>query len=127
MGRLLLEQQLRLDLIVSSTAQRAQATATLVSAAAGYQGAVLLESNLYHGGIADILNVIRQLNNEYRSALVIGHNPGMVNLLEHLTGGAQDLPTAAVAQLQLCVERWSDVDWSTSAMLMDLWRPRELP
>jgi len=126
MGQLMCEESLLPELVVSSTAERARATSALVAEAAGYDGEVLLTADLYHAGATDIVAVVHRLDDRYRSVLLVGHNPGMVDLLERLTGGGQHFPTAALAQLRLRVTHWHDVGLNTAATLIGFWQPRDL-
>ena len=59
-------------------------------------------------------------------SLIVGHNPGLEELVEHLTGEQQDLPTAALAQIVLPIEQWRDLKLSTRGTLLGHWRPQEL-
>jgi hypothetical protein len=42
-----------------------------------------------------------------------------------LTGRHEHLPTAALAQVELDVPHWSDVDDAARGRLIGLWRPRD--
>ncbi|MDQ3804203.1 MAG: histidine phosphatase family protein, partial [Acidobacteriota bacterium] len=39
--------------------------------------------------------------------LLVGHNPGMEELLELLTGEVRRMPTAALARIQLDIDKWA--------------------
>jgi phosphohistidine phosphatase len=127
MGRLLRERDLVPDLILSSTAERASATAGLVAEAAGYSAAVQISEDLYHVGAVALLQVICQIDERFVRPLVIGHNPAMADLLEQLTGDSHSFPTAALACLKLDVPHWRDIERAATAKLVDFWHPRELP
>jgi phosphohistidine phosphatase len=59
--------------------------------------------------------------------MIVGHNPGLEELVEQLTGERPDLPTAALAHIVLPIHRWRDLKPSTRGMLKGHWRPKELP
>ena len=126
MGRLLRDRDLIPDLILSSTAERANATARLVAEAAGYSCAVQMSDALYHVGAAQLLQVICQIDSQFVRPLIIGHNPAMADLLEQLSGGSHSFPTAALACLKLDVPHWCDLERAATAKLADFWHPREL-
>ncbi len=126
MGQLLRHQQLLPDTIVCSTAQRAQTTARQVAEAAGYNGPVVLDERLYLATANEILHAVRRLAGAGQTVLVVGHNPGMEQLVSHFAGKTEPFPTAALAQLQLEVPAWSQVDAQTPGRLAKLWRPRDL-
>ena len=58
--------------------------------------------------------------------MIVGHNPGLEQLVEQLTGERQDLPTAALAQIDLPIDQWRDLTRSTRGTLVGLWRPEPL-
>lgn len=126
MGRLLREEDLAPDRIVSSTAVRARETARLVAGAAGHGTAVKHSRRLYLASVAEIVRVVGEVGGDASRLLVVGHNPGLEELVACLTGCAEALPTAALVELELDLQSWSTLKASTPARLVNLWRPREL-
>lgn len=127
MGELMREHRLTPDLIISSDAARARLTAESVAQAAGYAGAIVLDKHLYMAGPADILAVLRTVpETKAETVMIVGHNPGLEELVAQLTGDQEDLPTAALAQITLPIDRWRDLRSSTRGELVGLWRPKEL-
>jgi phosphohistidine phosphatase SixA len=59
------------------------------------------------------------------TVMIVGHNPGLEELVAQLTGEQQDLPTAALGEIGLPIDRWRDLKVSTRGLL-GLWRPKEL-
>ena len=126
MGRLLRDERLAPDLILSSDAARARQTAEAVAEAAAFDGTILLEPRLYHASPADIISVVRETDEDVATILIVGHNPGFEELLARITGRRDDFPTAALARITLPIERWQDLETTTRGTLAGLWRPREL-
>lgn len=126
MGRLLREEDLVPDRIVSSTAVRARATAELVAGELGCRETVEFSRDLYLASVPDIIRVLGNAGGDASRLLVVGHNPGLEELVAALTGGFAALPTAALAQISLEVDAWSNLTESTPTRLVNLWRPREL-
>jgi phosphohistidine phosphatase len=58
--------------------------------------------------------------------MVVGHNPGMEELVEALGGHYQRMSTAALAHIELPIDSWADMDEATTGRLVNLWRPKEL-
>ena len=125
MGRLLREEGLVPDLILSSTAKRALETAVLVADASGYEGDIDVRREFYPGYPDAYIDVLRETADEYRIMMVVGHNPGLEELLELLTEAGEFLPTAALAQVALPVQSWYELNYETSGEMVNLWRPRE--
>lgn len=126
MGKLLQEKGLVPDLIISSTARRARKTAELVAEESGYEGEIQLERDLYAFEPAAYMEELAQIEDHYQIVMIVGHNPGLEELVEQLTGEFARLPTAALAQVNLPVSSWSDLDEETKGMLANLWRPKEI-
>jgi len=61
--------------------------------------------------------------------LLVGHNPGMedlVNKLNRLSGQREPFPTAALAVFELDIASWRKLELGVPTKLQNLWRPREL-
>lgn len=125
MGRLLRENGLVPQAIFSSTAERGRQTAIAAAEASGFEGQIQFEASLYAAPADAYLSVLRGLPAETQVAMVVGHNPGVENLVEELTGENEHLPTAAIARVELPIERWADLRSETEARLDTVWRPRE--
>jgi len=126
MGQLIREYGLIPDVVISSDAVRAQLTAQAVAEAAGYAGEILADPRLYIASPGDILSLLRTAPENAETILIVGHNPGLEELIEQLTGERQDLPTAALAQIVLAIDRWRDLKLSSRGTLAGHWRPKEL-
>ena len=126
MGRLVRDEQLSPDLVVCSDAVRARQTAEAMAEAAGYSGTILLEHRLYAAEAGGILAVLREVvEPDLGTVMIVGHNPGLEDLVSALTGFREDLPTAALAQLALPIDRWSDIGPRTRGKLVRLWSPKD--
>lgn len=125
MGKRLRAEQMVPDLILCSTARRARKTAKLVADACGYEGEIRFQEDLYMAEADAYLDVLREAPDECQCVMVVGHNPGLEELLEALTGAAEALPTAALAQVTLPISRWEELDENMEGELVGLWQPRD--
>lgn len=125
-GRLLLTEELAPDEIITSSAARAVATAEAVALACDFQGEVRATRQLYQAGPEDYRAVLRAAQETSQRVLLVGHNPDLEELLAELSGVAEAMPTAAVAQIELNISAWSEVKSATRGVLKNLWRPKEL-
>ncbi len=126
MGRLLYRKGLVPELIVSSTAKRAHKTAKIVAENCGYRRDIVQTDELYLAPPATYVDLLRQLPDNIDRVMFVGHNPGMSDLLYALTDVDEEFPTAALAQIELDVSRWRDLEDKSKGELVDLWRPRDL-
>ena len=112
--------------ILSSTAVRARTTAWAAAEASGFAGDVSLCPELYLAAPEAYVDVARGLDGEPDRVMFVGHNPGIEQLVDALTGAGKRMPTAALAVVSLPITRWSELGLETSGKLMRLWRPRNL-
>lgn len=124
-GERLLEAGLVPDVILSSTAKRARKTAGKVAEASGFAGKVQLLQELYLAPPLSYLHVLAGLDDSVSRAMVVGHNPGLEDLLHKFTGEPRPFPTAALACVELDVNSWSELGPNPRGRLVELWLPRE--
>lgn len=125
-GAMLKTSGLTPDLVISSDAVRARATAQAAADAAGYTGEVVRDRRLYLASPRDILAVLRDVRaDDADTVMIVGHNPGLEELVLHLTAKPEPMPTAALAQIELPIEEWQDLTMSARGRVVDLWRPRD--
>src|SRR3954451_17617799 len=77
-----------IDWIVSSPALRTRETATVVTAALRFKRGVVWQDAIYEADAEALLNVLSQVPVEMEHALIIGHNPGMEELVSGLAAGS---------------------------------------
>ena len=119
--------------IVSSSAVRARSTAELIARELGLAcTTVELDGRLYEATPKTLLEVCRQRQSHTRLLMLVGHNPGLEMLCEHLSAqplapasNGKLLPTAALAVLPLR-HGWAHLDSGASEGAYIV-RPRELP
>jgi phosphohistidine phosphatase len=126
MGELLREKQRVPELVLSSTAERARSTAELAASEAGYRAKIELLPELYLAEPPAYLDALRRLGGDASRVLVVGHNPGIETLIFRLTGEAEHMPTAALAECELPIESWSQLISDVRGTLANVWRPREV-
>ncbi len=126
MGELLKQQGLVPDRILSSTAKRARKTAKHLVKACGFEGAIETKGRLYLATPDVYYEILRSLDDDSNCVMVVGHNPGLEDLVVKLTGQIESLSTAALAHITLEIDSWSSLKPSTLGTLKNLWRPREL-
>ena len=126
MGQLLRDEQLLPDLMISSSAKRCRRTAELVAQAAAYRGETRITSDVYEANAERLLSFLATLSNPLQRVMLVGHNPGLEELLEALTGNYRPLSTAALAWLEIPIDTWLEINRDSHSELKHLWQPREL-
>lgn len=118
------------DHVVSSPAERARQTAIKVCKRLDFKKKrIAWDAEIYEAGVPALLDVLARCPGEAATVLLVGHNPGLEELLLHLAGEEVErpadgklLPTATVARLEM-PDDWSRLD-PGSAHLISITRPR---
>ncbi|MCL4779506.1 MAG: histidine phosphatase family protein [Gammaproteobacteria bacterium] len=111
MGRRLLARGARPSLILCSTALRARHTAQIIARELGYPAEFLQrEPELYLATPEQIMAVIARQADSFRNIIVCGHNPGLTELANRLTGSDIDnIPTCGLVEIELNLASWADI------------------
>jgi phosphohistidine phosphatase len=131
-GRALAEADCLPDLALCSTAVRARRTWELASAEWGTPPPVRYDRRLYGAGAPELLEAVRETPPHVETLLLVGHNPGLGELVLELAGDGLDdtldrvrtkFPTSAIAVLSWHGPGWSSLGPGT-ALLTSLAVPR---
>ena len=98
------------DLILSSPAVRALATAEIIANKLDYKRSnIVVDDRLYAVAADDLLDVIRQLDDKAERVMLIGHNPELTELAHRFSSKITHLPTCAVAKFTFDTKSWSRI------------------
>jgi phosphohistidine phosphatase len=115
-----------IDLICSSTAQRAKQTACITAAVLGYQEAeIKWEKSLYHASASHLLQFIQSQSNQVQTLVLVGHNPGLTELIILLGVNLDNLPTAGQFAFTVLSEDWKEL--SAANCKFDWWDSPKKP
>lgn len=132
-GAWLLQQNLKPDLIITSPAERALATAHKCCKAMGMDARnVQQDKRIYQADVDDLIKVLTDSPKASQRVMLVGHNPALEQLVRLLSdelpevpSGKKLMPTATLARLQLPGD-WSDLK-KHQAKLLQLTRASSLP
>lgn len=110
-GRWLAEHLGPADLVVCSPARRARETWQLAEAALSPKPPVRVDERVYAASPARLLTVLAELPDGMRSVVLVGHNPGLADLVALLCGQPRELKTSAVAVLRWAGS-WVDAEFA---------------
>lgn len=126
MGRLLYREDLLPNMIITSTAKRAADTADLAALAASYEGDIIYTDDLYLADPEAYVKLARKVEGPVKSILMVGHNPGIEELVEALSGHAERMPTAALAVFKIDIASWRELNLDRPSKLVNVWLPKTL-
>jgi phosphohistidine phosphatase len=112
-GEFLRERKVRLDRAISSSSVRTRETAEAALEAGGYAIPLDLTEQIYEAAGTDLIEYLHGLKNSDSTVLLVGHMPGLGELLSALVTHGDDLglvfKPGTLALVSLDVERWSKV------------------
>lgn len=134
MGKELKHRGFRFDQVIASPAMRVRETLNVFAEGYGEEFEVRFEPEIYEATVDRLLHLVREIPESVTAPLLVGHNPGLHELLLELTCDDRDklrhhvaakLPTAAVATVRFPAERWADIE-PGSGEIAELIVPKEL-
>ena len=121
--------------IIASPAVRVTQTIDIAAEVSKNTQPILWDRRIYLASSVTLMDLLRDQDSDPDTIMMIGHNPGLEDLIFDLVpdDGSSPLrdvveekfPTAAFAVLELDIERWEDID-DECARLVHLKRPRDL-
>ncbi|MEQ1867578.1 MAG: histidine phosphatase family protein [Micropepsaceae bacterium] len=137
-GAYIMSKRYRPDAILCSTARRTVETFDLIKDALGAGSNVKFEETLYLAELRHLIERLRWLDDGLKSAMIIGHNPGLEQLANTLprtpANAAEEklhrrmrekFSTCALAVIKLPAKAWREIKPGTGT-LVDFVRPRDL-
>ena len=114
-GRWLVEHVGTVDLVLCSPATRARQTWRLAGAELSPKPPVREDDRMYGAGPTQLLTVLAELPDELGTVVLVGHNPGLADLVTLLSGEPHELKTSAVAVLRW-TGSWVDAEFVTATL-----------
>jgi phosphohistidine phosphatase len=134
-GAYLRDQHLSFDHVVASPAARVVETLEQVAEGSGTAINPAWDKRIYLASAMSLLDVLQESDDAYDSILLVGHNPGLEDLVlllvpDDMGGDAREqveekFPTASIAQISFPVDHWEDIR-SNSGAIARFVRPRDL-
>lgn len=116
MGRFLASKKVNISTLISSPSVRTRETVEILLQHARIQVEPLFDQRIYEASPATLAQVVSEIPAENKSAMLVGHNPGMEELLAFLTHESRHMPTCALARISLDGVSWKEVDRGTGKL-----------
>lgn len=131
-GRYIRDEGLEFDLVLASPAVRVVETLDHLAIGLGAALSPVWERRIYLASAATLLDLINALPTDVGRVMMIGHNPGLEDLVLLLAAAGkmrsvaeEKFPTAALAELHLDAADWADVSMPGGTLTRFI-RPRDL-
>jgi phosphohistidine phosphatase len=119
MGARMKQKNLYPDLMITSTARRAQDTCSYIAGELNYsEKDIQTDSRLYHASSREILDVIQQVDSRVNVLYIFGHNPGFTSFANLLNQtDIQNIPTAGIVVCELAMDSWEETSFGIGKQL----------
>jgi len=119
MGRRLAQYGVRPDLIMTSPAERALATAFHYARQLGIPaGQVRQNPDQYAASVPELIGLIRTVDSGTTTLMLVGHNPESTGLANELGGlDIDNIPTSGIVALDFTGYTWADIKAGGGALL----------
>jgi phosphohistidine phosphatase len=107
------------DIILSSPAARAAATAKAFATHIGSAApAIIWHDAIYNARTQDLIDVIAAIDTKHSHAVIVGHNPALSDVADLLQDHpAGYMPPCGVITIQFFDEHWTDLTPHTGTLL----------
>jgi len=111
----LIKKNVTVGLMISSHAKRAFDTAKIIADEIKYPiTKIEINQNIYQSLVENILDIISEVDNNYESLMIIGHNPTFTHLANlFLEKKIENLPTSAIVSISFNTKEWDSIDKAT--------------
>ncbi len=125
MGKRLRKKKIMPDLILSSPAKRAKMTVKSIAKKVHYDKKIVFEKSIYEADEHILQSIVKTIDDKYNITFLIGHNPGLNDLIESYVSFDENLPTCGVVCIRFTCKHWSDTN-SKNATLSFVDYPKRL-
>ncbi len=111
MGELFARKRIKPQIMISSPAVRALATAKIFAEKLNYPAdRIVTAPTIYEGSAGDIMLIISSLSDYYSELILFGHNPALTVLNNYLTDKPViNIPTCGISGIKFDVKKWKDI------------------
>jgi phosphohistidine phosphatase len=127
MGAYFSRENLKFDIIITSTAARAKATAQMAADSMKFDlDKIISDDELYEASVRTMLEFINNLDDHYHHVMCVGHNPTLSYLAEYVTKAEiGDMVPAGVAIIKFNISSWREVSQGNGELINYIYPPRD--
>lgn len=110
-GRMLFARKCKIDTIICSNAARTIETAEMIAELFSFPIQEIQKvKEFYLAPVSVMLDTFYAVDNSFSNILVVGHNPGVSELITSLSSQLIDwLPTSALVAIEIDTDRWEEI------------------
>lgn len=111
MGMNLKSKEVQPDIIICSEAVRTQQTAESIAEHVSYDSnKIHVNAEVYDASIRTLLNVVNNFKDEWKTVILIGHNPAISYMSEYITDKpVGNMSTCGLVSIEFELDSWAEV------------------
>ena len=126
MGVFLASKKATVSALIVSPAVRTRQTIDILLQHAPLGVEPRFDERIFEASLATLVRVVSEIPGDKQSAMLVGHNPGMEQLLAFLTRETRHMPTGALARITLDCASWKEAGRGTGKLDWFV-APKDLP
>jgi len=116
MGEFLASKKVNISTLISSPSVRTRETVEILLRHSRLDVEPLFDQRIYEASLAILTQVVSEIPADKKTAMLVGHNPGMEELLAFLTHETRHMPTCALARISLDGIGWKEAGRGTGKL-----------
>jgi len=117
MGKILKEQKILPDIIISSPALRAKTTALSIAKCIDYEANISFDKNIYEASYTTIESKLKTIDKKNNIVFLFGHNPGLNMFAYEYIGLYQNIPTCGIVKIEFDCNSWENISPSNAKLI----------
>ncbi len=108
MGRFLASKKVTVGALISSPSVRTRQTIDIVLSHVQPGVEPQFDQRIYEASLSTLVQIVSEISDENKAAMLVGHNPGMEEMLAFLTRESRHMPTCALAKISIAGSSWKE-------------------
>lgn len=108
MGRFLASKKVTVGALISSPSVRTRQTIDIVMHGVQLGVEPQFDQRIYEASLGTLIQIVSEISDDQKAAMLVGHNPGMEELLAFLTRESRHMPTCALAKISIAGSSWKE-------------------
>lgn len=119
MGQRLAKRKIRPESMITSPARRAADTANLIANEVSFSLKNIQKEPLFYlASISEMISVLHHVPNNIDTLMVFGHNPGLTDLANVLSGAdIYNIPTSGIAEIEFDISSWNEIERKSGKLI----------
>ncbi|MCA1579042.1 MAG: histidine phosphatase family protein [Acidobacteria bacterium] len=107
-GRFLVSKKVAVGALISSPSVRTRQTIGIVLSHVELGVEPQFDQRIYEASLSALVQVLSEIPDDTKAAMLVGHNPGMEEMVAFLTRESRHMPTCALAKISIAGSSWKE-------------------